>query len=163
VRSRWKALRYSEAPDPVERVRRVRPIVGRCVNAIAQHPAPDGKLKIGVREFTLDVSPGSAGIAISQERGLSVASYWGYRLLEALAVQAKGFADLSRLRNDPLSGRAARTLRQELVRTARWEGARGRAGGRDRGAWKHPAAGHGAEPHGLEAAPGGAWLCWSRR
>jgi len=105
-----------EAPIQVERGPALRPIVGRLLNAIAQHPAPDGKLKIGVREFTLDVSPWERGIAIkARERGLSVASYWGYRLLEALAVQAKGFADLSRLRNDPLSDEQRARCRQELV------------------------------------------------
>jgi hypothetical protein len=105
-----------EPPPQVERGPVLRPIVGRLLNAIAQHAAPDGKLKIGVREFTLDISPWERGIAIkARERGLSATAYWGYRLLEALAVQAKGFADLSRLRNDPLSDEQRTRCRQDLV------------------------------------------------
>lgn len=105
-----------EAPPQVERGPALRPIVGRLLNAIAQHASPDGKLKIGVREFSLDVSAWERGIAIkARERGLSATSYWGYRLLEALAVQAKGFADLSRLRNDPLSDEQRLRCRQDLV------------------------------------------------
>jgi hypothetical protein len=105
-----------EPPPQVERGPALRPIIGRLLNAIAQHAAPDGKLKIGVREFTLDISPWERGVAIkARERGLSAANYWGYRLLEALAVQAKGFADLSRLRNDPLSDEQRARCRQDLV------------------------------------------------
>ena len=105
-----------ETSPRVERGPALRPIVGRLLNAIAQHASPDGKLKIGVREFTLDISAWERGIAIkSRERGLSAATYWGYRLLEALAVQAKGFSDLSRLRNDPLSDEQRERCRQDLV------------------------------------------------
>jgi hypothetical protein len=105
-----------EASPQVERGPALRPIVGRLLNAIAQHASPDGKLKIGVREFTLDISAWERGIALkARERGLSATTYWGYRLLEALAVQAKGFADLSRLRNDPLSDEQRERCRQDLV------------------------------------------------
>lgn len=105
-----------EAPPPVERGPALRPIVARLLNAIDQHPSPDGKLRVGVREFTLDISAWERGIALkSRARGLSATTYWGYRLLEALAVQAKGFADLSRLRNDPLSDEQRARCRQDLV------------------------------------------------
>ena len=61
-----------EASPQVERGPALRPIVGRLLKAIVQHPSPDGQLRIGVREFTLDISAWERGIALkSRQRGLS--------------------------------------------------------------------------------------------
>lgn len=105
-----------EAPPQVDRVATLRPIAGRLLNAIAQHAGPDGKVKIGIREFTLAITPWERGVLLeTRERGLAETAYWGSRLLEALAAQAKGLADLSRLRNEPLSAEQRERCRQDLV------------------------------------------------
>ena len=105
-----------EAPPQVDRASALRPISARLLGAIAQNAGPDGHLKLGVKEFTLSISPWERGVLLeTRERGLAETVYWGSRLLEALAVQAKGFADLSRLRNEPLSDEQRTRCRQDLV------------------------------------------------
>ncbi|MCU0224009.1 MAG: hypothetical protein MUF27_08045 [Acidobacteria bacterium] len=105
-----------EAPPQVDRASVLRPITARLMGAITQNAGPDGHLKLGVKEFTLTISPWERGVLLeTRERGLAETVYWGSRLLEALAVQAKGFADLSRLRNEPLSDEQRLRCRQDLV------------------------------------------------
>lgn len=105
-----------DAPPQVDRNSALRPIAGRLLNAITQHSGPDGRVKIGVKEFTLTITPWERGVLLeTRERGLAETAYWGSRLLEALAVQAKGYADLSRLRNEPLSDEQCERCRQDLV------------------------------------------------
>ncbi len=105
-----------EAPPRTERGPALRPIVGRLVNAMVQHSGLDGALKIGVKEYTLEVSAWERGVVLEvKEQGLANTTYWGYRLLEALALQAKGFADLNRLKHDPLSDEQRERCRRDLV------------------------------------------------
>jgi hypothetical protein len=105
-----------EAAPHIDRNSALRPIAGRLLNAITQHSSPDGRVKIGVKEFTLTITPWERGVLLeTRERGLADTVYWGSRLLEALAAQAKGYADLSRLRNEPLSDEQRERCRQDLV------------------------------------------------
>lgn len=105
-----------EAPPRTERGPALRPIVGRLLNAMVQHSGTDGVLKIGVKEYTLEISAWERGVVLEvKELGLANSTYWGYRLLEALALQAKGFADLNRLKNDPLSDEQRERCRRDLV------------------------------------------------
>lgn len=106
----------TEAPVRVERGPALRPIVGRLVGAIHQYGRQDGTLKIGIMEFTLEVPAWERGVVLEvKEQGLANTTYWGYRLVEALAAQAKGLADLHRLNNDPLSDEQRERCRQDLV------------------------------------------------
>jgi hypothetical protein len=105
-----------ETRPKIERGPTLRPIVSRLLGAINDHAKDEGSLKIGVKQYTVEISAWEREIVLEvKERGLVNTTYWGYRLLEALAVQAKGFSDLSRLSEGGLSAEQDERCRQDLV------------------------------------------------
>lgn len=104
-------------PPAVERGPALRPIMAQVREVLRHQAGGGGTVKFAIKQHVLEVNPWE--IAQLQDiltgRPVEEGSYQ-HRLLEAIAVQAKGLNDLGRLRGEePLSEDQESRFRQDLV------------------------------------------------
>lgn len=105
-----------EIPSRRERGPMLRPFIARLINALSQQAQHEGSVKVGVKQYTVEVSPWELGVVLQlRDQGLRSTNQWSLRLLEALAVQTKGYADLHRLLSESPPGEQAERCRHDLV------------------------------------------------
>lgn len=105
-----------EGPTRLERGPMLRPMTARLLNALSQQAQQEGSVTIGIKQYSVEVTAWERGAVLElRDRGLRDTTHWSFRLLEALAVQAKGYADLYRLQSGELSDEQKERCRQELV------------------------------------------------